>query len=89
MKIGTIICNKWASESNPIRHFIYTGTSGKYATGIYLCNGQIGHSRYYKEDLTDKEKFVEVGYCAFVDEIKRCLMPYQPDRIGKPESEGK
>ena len=25
MKTGTIICNHWAGESNPIKYFVYTG----------------------------------------------------------------
>ena len=25
MKIGTIICNHWAGENNPVKYFIYTG----------------------------------------------------------------
>ena len=45
MKTGTIICNHWAGESNPIKYFVYTGIKNGYGTGLYLKDGKLKEVR--------------------------------------------
>ena len=73
MKKGTIILNHWAGEKNQSKYFIYTGIKGKYATGICLIDNKIEETTYYKDDLKDKEKFEEVGFCDYKNFIKKSL----------------
>lgn len=73
MKIGTIVENKWAGQGNPLRYFVYTGISGKYATGISEVNGELERVRYYKEDLLNATMLVPVGYCEGFDLMKADL----------------
>ena len=40
MKIGTILKNNWAGKGNPIKYFIYLGTSGDYIKGLYCVDGK-------------------------------------------------
>jgi len=74
MKIGTIILNKWAGDNNPIRYFIYTGISGKYANGIVCVGGQLKKTQFYKHDFLNSGMFEAVGYCNAFDIMKQALM---------------
>ena len=73
MKIGTIVCNHWASDDNPIKYFIYTGIKGRYATGIALIEGKLERLNCYASDFKDREVFEPVGYCNAFDIIKEEL----------------
>lgn len=73
MKIGTIVVNHWAGDGNPSKYFIYTGTKGKYATGIFLNNGNLEKINYYANDFKNREVFEPVGYCNGFDIIKEDL----------------
>lgn len=77
MRIGTIVKNGWAGEGNPLKYFIYTGVSGKYATGISLENGRLIKIRYYKKDLKEtrdgEDVFQIVGYSTGIDLLKEDL----------------
>ncbi len=73
MKIGTIINNHWAGDSNPGKYFIYTGIVGEYGTGVYLDNGELKKIKYYKRDIQRSEEFEPIGYCKAFDIMKEDL----------------
>lgn len=73
MKIGSIVLNKWAGENNPIRYFIYTGMTAKYANGIVCVDGQLRKTQFYKHDFLNSGMFEEVGYCNTFDIMKQDL----------------
>jgi len=63
MKIGTIMKNRFASNVNPRKYFVYIGVDGKYVTGIYLDDdNKLGGVRYCKDDLRNGEMLEVVGY---------------------------
>ena len=68
MNLGDIVRNDWAGDGNPIKYFIYTGISGRYATGLYVSGNEIRPVRYYKEEMKT-DKFVVVGHCNYRDVI--------------------
>lgn len=69
MKIGTIFINHYAGNKNPVRYFIYMGTTGKYVNGIYLNNGKLQKIQYYRDDF-ETDMFEKVGYCNAFDVMK-------------------
>ena len=82
MRIGTIIKNHWASKGNPVKYFIYTGTQGKYATGVYLeDNNRLLKLRVYASDFKKKDEFEPIGYSKAFEIMKGDL------RKAKGESE--
>lgn len=81
-KRGDIILNKWAGENNPIRHFIYTHTSGKYAYGIYLHGNRLSKGMYEKNFLEKKlpdgtAAYEVVGYSGAFDRMKNDIREVQ------------
>jgi hypothetical protein len=73
MKLGTIICNHWASDDNPTKYFIYTGMQGEYATGICFIDGKIDKLKFYANDFRKSEVFEPVGYCKAFEIMKEDL----------------
>ena len=73
MKIGTIICNHWAGDTNPNKYFIYTGIKGEYATGITLYENKLEKIGYYASDFKNHEVFEPVGYSDGLDIMKKDL----------------
>ena len=70
MKTGTIICNHWAGESNPIKYFVYTGIKNGYGTGLYLKDGKLKEVRVSKKDIKEATGFEPVGFCMGFEMIK-------------------
>jgi hypothetical protein len=82
MKIGTIINNHWASKENPKKYFIYMGTQGKYATGVYLnSDGRLKRTRFYTSDIKDSTNFEVVGYCDAFEIMKSDLRAIRSDSL--------
>lgn len=77
MKKGTIIRNHWAGDNNPMRYFIYTGSSGSCVNGIALVSRQLRKAQYYKTDFNNRDIFEIVGQSKGFDilenDLKSCL----------------
>ena len=74
MKKGTLIRNHWASDKNPQRFFIYTGTSGKFVNGLaFNKNGQFEKIQFYKADFNEGGKMETIGYSEGFDVLKNDL----------------
>lgn len=81
MKVGAIIRNHWAGDSNPVRYFIYTGIKGRYATGIYLSDNKLTTVDYLAKDFEDRETFEVVGYCSGFSIMKADLKGFLENAI--------
>jgi len=74
MKIGTIIRNHWAGKDNPMRYFIYLGTSGNYVNGVAInSSGKLYKCSYRKHDFDKRNIFEPVGYCEGIEIMKNDL----------------
>ena len=82
MKIGTIICNHWAGENNPVKYFIYTGIKNGYGTGLYLQDGKLIELRVYKKDIEEAANFEPIGISKGFEVIKDELRTLKDDCKG-------
>ena len=80
MKKGTILHNRWASDENPTRYFIYTGINEKYATGITFNGKDLEKIKYHRKEFEDDFKIngqlVAVGYCKAFDIMREDLLKF-------------
>lgn len=76
MRIGTIICNGWASDYNPTKYFIYLGVRGQYVQGLAYDKGKLTKIFFHKKDFQNREMFRVVGYCEGINIIKKTLKEF-------------
>ena len=76
MKIGDVILNLYASESNPIRVSVVTYIGPEKSNTIYPYKGKIHQSRYYTRDLkNDTEHFKVIGHISLLNLLEDALTP--------------
>ena len=63
MKIGDVILNLYASETNPVRMSVLTYMGVEKCNTLYPYKGKIRKSQYYTKDfIHDSEHFKVVGH---------------------------
>lgn len=76
MKIGDVILNLYASESNPIRVSVVTYIGPEKSNTIYPYKGRIHQSRYYTRDLkNDTAHFKVIGHISLLNLLEDALTP--------------
>ena len=74
MKIGDVLLNLYASESNPIRVSVVTYIGPEKSNTIYPYKGKIHQSRYYTRDLkNDTEHFKVIGHISLLNLLEDAI----------------
>lgn len=73
VRVGDILLNHFASDTNPSRKSLIVATSPKYITTVYANNGKIRKSSYTRDDVAWLEEFEIIGHVGLYDMLKQVL----------------
>lgn len=74
-KLGDLVLNRWASDSNPTRVFCYIKNRGKYTDVVALDDkGKLAMQKYYSSSLNEtkdgEDAYMKIGRTNAFDVLK-------------------